>query len=357
MSDRASDRQWRAGSAPSMVSLSPRRREAVRSLWRKIETGEYELEAAACLCGSTRGRLVADHGRFGIPVTMRLCRRCGTLWQSPRLAPDSLRRFYQEDYRPIYVGPEATADAFFSGQLERGKSVYDFVLSVGVFDAAGTALDVGCGAGGVMAVFKEHGWQTAGCDPSVEMVELGRSKGLDLTLGEVDSMAPSPGADLVILRHVLEHIAAPRDFLSGVSALLRPDGFVYVGVPGVFHTFDVKGCQGRLEFNVRVPHLYGFTLKTLSCLMAECGFRLVKGTEEIDALYQKTPDAERVSCRGEAARVSTYCRLLRLERWARRSRVGSAVQKLVAALVRWLYRIDLHGPVPRRTRSSGGRRG
>ena len=343
MSNTTTDRRWLSDPTPAMVSLSPKRQQAVRRLSSRILSGEYELEDVPCLCGARRGRLLADRERFGLPCNTYLCTRCGIVWQTPRLTQDSLLRFYQEDYRPIYMGDNVSADAHFEKQREHGEHIREFVARARGVDEPGRVVDVGCAAGGTLLPFRDAGWRIAGCDFAPWLLDYGRRKGLELVRGGPSSLAAWAGSDLVILRHVLEHVAEPRQFLAEVASLVRKDGFVYVGLPGLFHIFDDRNCKGDLQRYLQSAHLYHFTLATLSHLMSECGFRLVSGTEEIHALYQRAPGTDEAAPAGEATRILFYCRLLALEHWARRSKLGYCVQKVAGPLVRMAYGVDLHG--------------
>lgn len=98
-----------------------------------------------------------------------------------------------------------------------------------------TAVEVGCGTGGVLAGLPGS-WRRVGVDPSEAAVALGRHHHPDLEFRQ--GFAPHevadllPTADLVLLCDVLEHIEDDTGTLRDVVSLMRPGSTVLVTVPG-----------------------------------------------------------------------------------------------------------------------------
>jgi hypothetical protein len=69
-------------------------------------------------------------------------------------------------------------------------------------------------------------------------------------------------ADLVIMSHVLEHVASPTEFLSEMTADLREGGCVFVEVP----------CRDWEYKSLDEPHLLFFDKKPIQLLLEKCGF-------------------------------------------------------------------------------------
>jgi hypothetical protein len=75
------------------------------------------------------------------------------------------------------------------------------------------------------------------------------------------SAANNP-ADLVVLSHVLEHVARPVDFLRETTAGLRRGGCLFIEVP----------CRDWEYKTLDEPHLLFFDKKPLKILLERCGF-------------------------------------------------------------------------------------
>jgi SAM-dependent methyltransferase len=67
--------------------------------------------------------------------------------------------------------------------------------------------------------------------------------------------------DLLVMSHVLEHIAAPRDVLTALSARLRPGALVFIEVP----------CRDHEHKNEDEPHLLFFDRSPMARLLDRSG--------------------------------------------------------------------------------------
>jgi len=201
------------------------------------------------------------------------------------MTEESLTKFYVEDYRPIYVGSATPPEEFFMDQVGSGKERLEFIAPSLTNDhRQPVVFDVGCGAGGTLVPFRDAGWKVFGCDLGLEYLERGKAAGLRLEHGDVTALARYSKAHLVMLNHVLEHVPDPKELLRQVSEVLVEDGYLYVEIPGIFW---VHRNYGDFLLSLQNAHLYGFTLSTLSNLLAQEGYRLVKGNEHICALFKK----------------------------------------------------------------------
>lgn len=102
----------------------------------------------------------------------------------------------------------------------------------GMIAAGARVLDVGCGQGLALEVFRALGMDAAGVTLGQTDLEVCRSKGFDVQSMDqnfLDYAAES--FDLLWCRHVLEHSVAPFFTLSEYRRLVKPGGLVYVEVP------------------------------------------------------------------------------------------------------------------------------
>ena len=85
-------------------------------------------------------------------------------------------------------------------------------------------VDVGCGKGGFVELLRSKGINAIGFDNAYQ----GASPYIRKAFFSADSHEKG---DLLTLRHVLEHIPAPWDFLDGIAAANDYKGLLYVEVP------------------------------------------------------------------------------------------------------------------------------
>ena len=107
-------------------------------------------------------------------------------------------------------------------------------------------IEVGCGKGTFLKMLKSKGIDIMGCDPTYEgddpsIVKKFFSKNLELK------------GDVIILRHVLEHIKNPIDFLLEISEANGNRGIVYIEVPD-FNWI----IQNQVYFDIFYEHVNYF---------------------------------------------------------------------------------------------------
>ena len=89
---------------------------------------------------------------------------------------------------------------------------------------SGVIVDVGCGKGGFVNVLRSHGLNAIGYDNTYE----GSSPFIRRSFFDVHSHETG---DLLTLRHVLEHIQNPWEFIRNLAKANDRKGFLYVEVP------------------------------------------------------------------------------------------------------------------------------
>lgn len=270
------------GGAPAL-RLTPGQSRALEGFRRKLAAREYASAPRPCLCGARADVLVARRDRYGIPLDTVLCRGCGLARSDPYLTPPSLARFYREDYRSIYssVGPAG----IFAEAQRAGRWLRRW-LSASVGASPKSVFEIGCGAGGVLAAFEGDGCRTAGCDFDPEYLAFGRARGLALEEGDAQTLRSRGRAELIVLRHVLEHYRDPVEELKNLSALLEPRGLVHVELPGIL---SIRATYGDVGLYLQNAHVWHFCRATLDFVMSRAGFAAVAGDEVIRALYRHEP--------------------------------------------------------------------
>jgi SAM-dependent methyltransferase len=139
-------------------------------------------------------------------------------------------------------------------------------------------LDLGCGAGRVVAPRRDHGADAVGVELAAAALERARrnAPGADLRLLADDGSLPLEhgSVDLVWCSEVLEHVADTDHLLLEVRRVLRAGGRLLVTVP--FHG-RVKGALIALtrferHFDPAGEHLRFYTRRSLVQTLAQSGF-------------------------------------------------------------------------------------
>jgi SAM-dependent methyltransferase len=221
----------------------------------------------------------------------------------------------------------------------------------------GRILDVGCGPGFLLSAVGA-GWEKHGVELSKLAADHARAHARIHNGPLADAAYPDGHFDVVVLHHVIEHVADPSALVREIRRVLAADGLFILATPN----FD-SGCARRFGEKYRLlhdkTHVTLFSDDSMRRFLRDNGFRI----ERSDYPYFETPyftednllrmlDTDRVSppfygnfmtfyCRkmtpaeAEAAVVHTLAALLPLA-LAGRTKPETAVQALLQRALRGL---------------------
>lgn len=145
-------------------------------------------------------------------------------------------------------------------------------------------LDIGCANGGLLRELKNLGFTNlVGVDPSASCVRrTAEIEGVEAQRGSFREMPPGIGKfDLVMLSHVLEHVADLNSTVEQLTTLLDPGALLYIEVPDAsrYAEFLVAPFQ---DFNTE--HINHFDPASLRVLFEQHGFAMERmGQKEVDS--------------------------------------------------------------------------
>ena len=184
----------------------------------------------------------------------------------------------------LYEAKAQTYAAFGNGVIA------DHALAL--LPEGGSALDLGCASGGLLALLRPRAAHLAGLELSATAARAAAQIGDEVVQGALeDADLPfAPDAfDLVVLADVLEHLADPAAALARAVGWCRPGGAVLVSVPNVAHwSARLALARGRWPQEERgifdSSHLRWFTRDSLGALLAGAGLRDVRLDAIVPAL-------------------------------------------------------------------------
>ncbi|GEM_PF-1474990 len=136
-------------------------------------------------------------------------------------------------------------------------------------------LDIGCGIGWTTAMWQKNGFDVRGIEPSAIRAQVARDKfGLKIFNGHIEEFEESKVFDVILMRHLLEHIEHPRKVLADVKRMLDDEGLLVITIPNI-------NSIGRYLFRsswawILPWHLHFYHPKTLRLLLESQGFKVLK---------------------------------------------------------------------------------
>jgi len=136
--------------------------------------------------------------------------------------------------------PEARwYEQMYSGRDEKLMPLepgHRYFLGDPLAPGGGDLLDIGCGTGNFLAAARDTGYAVSGTELDRSAArfareQLGLPRVLGLTVSEFSEKYPGEKFDVVTFFEVLEHQAAPVDFVEKVKSCLRPRGYIALSVP------------------------------------------------------------------------------------------------------------------------------
>jgi SAM-dependent methyltransferase len=224
-------------------------------------------------CANTSSASWRDLG----PFTILRCGVCGHRWVYPLPSQETLDGLYSR-------GHHAHAAADTDNVRER-RQVMCRIRKLA--PQARTLLDVGCGFGHFMDVARESGFSCVGLEPDEERASSVEARGHEVIRGFFSpSLLGGRRFDVVILWHVVEHLAEPGAMLSDIRSAMNPGGLLCLACP------NHGGLRARitgLHFEHYSPpeHLGYFAASSLKKLVARAGFEVAGLHEFTHPLHVK----------------------------------------------------------------------
>lgn len=196
------------------------------------------------------------------------CYECGYVYANPTWDSADLIHAYTIVEDETYVQEREGRELTFRKHLEKIEAITG--------SANGrTLLDVGAYIGVFVEIAQQAGWQACGIEPSEWAVAEAKKHNLPILQGTLN--APELRGrqfDVVTLWDVIEHLDDPHTELRKVWKVTKPGGLVAV------HTMDIGSLTARL-LGSRWPwlmamHVHFFSKRTLSQMMVQSGFEIVK---------------------------------------------------------------------------------
>src|SRR5216683_2519222 len=225
------------------------------------ERGRHSEAATAPICPAcNEGAREAAIERYG-KYELFGCGACGLQFWEPRELPDA------QWYEQMYGGRDENLLP-----LEPG---HKYFLADPLAPRNGELLDIGCGTGNFLAAARGAGYGVTGIELDRNAARfakerLGLQKVLPLTISEFAEQHAEERFDVVTFFEVLEHQAAPVEFLQKVKACVRPRGMIALSVPN-----RERWMTGPDVLDYPPNHFLRWNAAALRNILRRFGFQIV----------------------------------------------------------------------------------
>lgn len=225
------------------------------------------------LCGSTELRLCMSDGRNS-DLHYYQCQNCAMWNYDTSLGTD------QSQYTEQYVSPKV---ADHKSNIDVRQS-WDFLQSY--LGEPGRLMDIGCGNGCLPYLARQAGWEVRGIELSESAAKaIQKDLGIEVDVANFLEYEDSKGElyDIVVLRHVLEHLPDSILAMNKIRALLKPGGLALLEFPNtrsisyMLKRFLKKRGLRNKKFSEdwRPGHCNEFCRKAFKVLLDKTGFELL----------------------------------------------------------------------------------
>jgi SAM-dependent methyltransferase len=212
-----------------------------------------------------------------------ICTGCGFVYRTPALEDMELIALYEKYEQDIFSN--TTPDDYFdkiislpNNESENWKKTewlknaltgYKHINERSVF------LDIGCGGGTLLYTLREKLSlkNIFGVELNSVYANLASNRlDTDVINENYKSGMFNHLFDLIINTKVLEHVPDPLPFLMEMNRDLNVKGLLFLEVPDISDMYHLPPSHERFF----IPHIYFFSVKSLTVLLGRAGFNVVK---------------------------------------------------------------------------------
>ena len=203
-----------------------------------------------------------------LPIVAGYCPNCSHVQLIERPSPEELDTIYLGEYTNVMEkGVLSSADQM---ALDC-KAFFDFADG-GKLPKGSQVLEIGCFDGSFLSLFE--GCKLKGCEPNPMGRLAAECYGVEVVpryFSATDFEMSS--VDLVIMRHLIEHLPEPLKVLEECRHILKKEGRLLIETPNIEHTLT-QNVVG----NFYHQHLHYFSRESLPLLLHNAGFEIVAHT-------------------------------------------------------------------------------
>jgi len=236
---------------------------------------KIEVNNPCFICKASQSELIfeKEYLKFNYPgkFLMRKCKKCGLLFNSPRLSAKKFPELYGESY---YFFQRDDFDEF-----HRIAHIYLRTIAL-VHNKISNkkVIEIGSGKGYLLALLKHLGWDVKGIEISSVATQYALNKfgvlTFEGTVEEFLSVTHNYGFPIVLAIDVLEHLLDPLKFLRSINEIIQKGGILIIDTPNS-DSYNIE-INGALWSGFNPFHIFIFSKNNLITLLDNIGYKIEK---------------------------------------------------------------------------------
>lgn len=244
------------------------------------------------VCGSNEFKNLSTNGspilkgQNNVTIYPVIC-ECSMVFLSPRWSKQDYHNYYSQDYDESYR-LELKPDIGIKGVEKNAEEIFLRLKRKLSLNKKKNIIDIGSGYGITLKYFKNQiiNSNIFGIEPSKEgskiLEDEIRGK---LVTDDFDNdqwiIDYASSFDLIIMRHVFEHLLNPNKAIIKLKSVLKKDGLIYIAVPDMLHPrIKLRDYTKWTEYWFRVVHPYYYNKYTLASIIIKNGLDIIDYSEE-----------------------------------------------------------------------------
>jgi len=204
-----------------------------------------------------------------------MCKNCDSVYVNPRLKDKYIDKLYTDSYYSEMF-TKSMIPFFEKRKKLLGQNKYNQILDYSL--NKGSVLDIGCGVGELIDVFKDNGWDSDVVELNPAAIEWLEKKGHNVNKVHFEDFNTEKKYDLVMAWNVIEHVLDPKKFVKKAFELLKPGGLFVSEVPHG-NSLLIDYCRKTNKDPLRIlqgeQHIMLYSKKAYEELHVKAGFKKI----------------------------------------------------------------------------------
>jgi len=199
------------------------------------------------------------------------CNSCGLVFQNPRYEIS-----YEKEYWGKAIDPDGIERNLVMERETKIKNLYADDIKFVEKQSGGKILDAGCGFGFFLSALSKK-WDKYGLELSEHCTEYIINNFPSIKVkSEIIENEPfdSEFFDVIYSFHVIEHVMNPKEHIKCLKKMLKKGGTLIISTPNI-NSFVSRRFKGNYRL-LGLPHIVLFSVDTLSMLLKQAGFEIIK---------------------------------------------------------------------------------